>query len=359
MRFKFASFNVENLFDRPKIFLADDFEEGDRVLANIRRLQALIDRSTYSPANKTLMVSIYRQVKDYVEIVESHGKLMNRAKSKVTARGRGDWFGFLRLRRRKFTDKTVKNTARVIRDVNPDVCCLVEVENRIVLDRFCAERLRWTKNRRKQFYAYNMLIDGNDRRGIDVGLISKFPIGELRSHIDDATNGKTIFSRDCPEMEVELPRGRSLWVLLNHLKSKGYGSQARSNSRRKSQAQQIRKILGTFDLTRDLVIVAGDFNDTPNSAPLRPVVSLHNLFDVLSGHPVADRWTYHYRRNEQIDYVLVSAPLHRVLIGSGVFRRGINDVARYSNSAETQYSSVTNDANSASDHGCVWAEFDL
>ena len=359
MTLKFASFNVENLFDRPKIFLMGEFEEGDRKLATIRRLQALIVKRSYSADDKKKMVSAYRDVKDCVEIVESHGKLMNRAKTKVTASGRGGWFGFLKLRRRKFNDTAVKNTAKVIKAVNPDICCLVEVEDRVILDRFCAERLKWTKNRRKQHYGYNMLIDGNDRRCIDVGLISKLPIGTVRSHIDDATNGRAIFSRDCPEMEVKLADGRPLWVLLNHLKSKGYGSQATSDARRKKQASQIRKILPNHDLARDLVIVAGDLNDTPGSAPLKPLTGLNNLHDVLSGLPAADCWTYHYRRNEEIDYVLVSTPFQQAMTDSGVFRRGIHKLARYSNSNETQFPSLTSAANSASDHGCVWAEFDI
>ncbi len=75
MRFKFASFNVENLFDRPKVFLMDDFQNGDVKLKKISQLQGLIDRSTYTTANKTKMVSLYRDLKDVVEIVESHQKL--------------------------------------------------------------------------------------------------------------------------------------------------------------------------------------------------------------------------------------------------------------------------------------------
>ena len=358
--FKFASFNVENLFDRPKVFLMDDFAKGDKALENIKKLQSLINMKSYSAANKAKMVSLYKQVKDFVEIIESHGKLMNRKKTRIVAEGRNEWFGFLKLRRRKFKDTTVKNTAKVIRDVNPDVCCLVEVENRIVLKRFCSERLKWTKNGIKQFYAHNMLIDGNDERGIDVGLISKHPIGGVWSHIDDKDNGRVIFSRDCPEMEIVLPDGRSLWVLLNHLKSKGYSSsKAAADARRKKQAQQIKEILNGYDLSNDLVIVAGDLNDTPDSDPLSPLIGLQDLHDVLSGLPTADRWTYHYKKNEQIDYVLASTPLFQSLSGSGVFRRGIFDVAKYSNSNETRYDSITSDVNSASDHGCVWAEFDL
>ena len=46
MRFKFATFNAENLFDRPKVFLMKNPADGDRKLAKIRQLQALIDKAT-------------------------------------------------------------------------------------------------------------------------------------------------------------------------------------------------------------------------------------------------------------------------------------------------------------------------
>src|SRR5437773_870695 len=77
-------------------------------------------------------------------------------------------------------------------------------------------------------YPHVMVIDGNDDRGIDVGLMSRFPIGSMRSHVDDIENGSLIFSRDCPEYEIALPSGSTLLVLVNHLKSKGFGRQADS-----------------------------------------------------------------------------------------------------------------------------------
>jgi hypothetical protein len=72
-----------------------------------------------------------------------------------------------------------------------------------------------------------MLIDGNDDRGIDVGLLTRdqFPITRMRSHVDDLSpNGEALFSRDCPEYELVLPGGKTLLVLVNHFKSKGHGT---------------------------------------------------------------------------------------------------------------------------------------
>src|SRR5205085_10025256 len=98
-------------------------------------------------------------------------------------------------------------------------------------------------------YAHVMLIDGNGGRGIDVGLLTKkdFTVNTICSHVDDRDADGLIFSRDCPEYEIQLPSGEMLLVLVNHLKSKGFGTQASSNARRKRQAKQVRDI---FDRRR-------------------------------------------------------------------------------------------------------------
>ena len=203
-----------------------------------------------------------------------------------------------------------------------------------------------------------MLIDGNDARGIDVGLISRFPIEEVRSHIDDRRGRKEVFSRDCPEMRVSLGEDLDLWVLLNHLKSKASGTARASGARRKGQAEAIVAILERFDLRKDLVIVAGDLNDTPGSGPLAPLLGVPDLYDVLDIVAADDRWTYHYGgRKQQIDYVLVSKPLRAALADTGVFRGGMFDVEKHTTTGEKRMESVTSRANRASDHGCVWADF--
>src|SRR3546814_1220517 len=67
--------------------------------------------------------------------------------------------------------------------------------------------------------------------------------------------------------------GRHLWLLVNHLKSKGYGSAAESNARRRAQAVRARAVYEALRQQGEtLVAVTGDFNDTPDSAPLQPLL---------------------------------------------------------------------------------------
>ena len=134
----------------------------------------------------------------------------------MVAAGRDSWLGWIELVTELLPSAAVENTARVIDAVDADVLCLVEVEDRLTLDHFHDDMLveggfLTAKSRR---YRHNMLVDGNDKRGIDVGLYSRFPIECVYSHIDNTyTSGNKeypVFSRDCPEFAVELPSGETL-----------------------------------------------------------------------------------------------------------------------------------------------------
>ena len=207
-----------------------------------------------------------------------------------------------------------------------------------------------------------MLIDGNDDRGIDVGLLSRLPVRRLRSHIHDTKGRSRIFSRDCLEVELTLPGEQPLFLLLNHFKSKGYGASDASSARRKLQADTVERILTDhYDLSKDLVAVCGDFNDAPGSAPLLKLLNVPRLHDVLALKFLqpADRWTYFYQKPLQIDYLLVSEPLLGAMKDAGVERRGVFELEKITKGAEKSFPSVTLPTNAASDHGAVWADFTL
>ncbi len=371
-QFRVASFNVENLFERLKIFNFKNKSVGDGLLKRLGDFRKILKKDQYTAANKKKLVKEYTAgdpsknklpLKDFINIREDRGKLWKKKNRKivdVAASGIGDWDGTVEFKKAKFSKVGRANTGKVIRNVKADVACIVEADNRPSLKSFDTHVLR-------SKYRYEMLLDGNDQRGIDVGLYSRFPIGGIWTHMFDGAGASKTFSRDCPEYEITLPNNEILYVLCNHLKSKGYGAQATSNARRKRQAQAIAEILKEYDLRTDWVIVAGDLNDTPGSAPLKPLMDVRYLYDVLALQYPAQpekRWTYHYRKFEQIDYLLVSKPLKERFIQAGVERRGMYDLKRLTASNpsienETQYPKVTHWTNAASDHGAVWADFDL
>lgn len=366
MNLRIATFNVENLFRRARIFsgAAGGLSADPQVLKDVAKLNELIDQPTYSAADKTAILAIL----DAHNILSSsgqrpfilneiNGRLVSKKRdgTRVVADGRGAWNGWIDFPRVEISSRARENTARVLQAVDADIVCLVEVEDRVALEHFLDDVLHKKFAPAGGNYGFNMLIDGNDPRGIDVAILSRFPLGALHTHLFDAVGNSRTFSRDCPEYEVQLPGNKSLFLLPNHLKSKGYGAPAQSNARRKRQAQAIADILAAgYDLARDLVVVAGDLNDTPGSDPLSPLLGVPNLSDSLdqSGLAANQRWTYVRPRN-QIDYLLTSAPLTTAQTGTGIERRGM-----FAN-VPGRFPEVTQDSEAASDHAAVWADFTL
>lgn len=358
---RIATFNSENLFSRAKVLNFKNNADGDKLLAKIGELQGELKNKVY---NKARILSLYNSLKDYIEISEERGKLFKRqlfAIKGVAANGVDDWDGTIEFKREKFTETTRINTAKVIKALKADVQCLVEIEDRLTMSNFNADMLGSSK------FPYNILIDGNDPRGIDVGLLSRFPIKNICTHIFDKekpTSKSFIFSRDCMEVELEIAKNKSLYVLCNHFKSKGYSaSQSDADNRRKMQADTVKQIIkDKYDLTKDMVVVLGDFNDTPDSKPLQTLLNTQNLTDVLKlkfGNDVDKTYTYFYKKKNQIDFILVSKPLKEKFKDAGVERRGMFELDTISNGTEKRFNTVTAPSNAASDHGGVWAEFDI
>lgn len=374
---RIASYNVNNLFSRAEVMALDDWGANQEVLEDVRRLNIELAKDRYNDATKDRIKDILEKYEfdnrnkrsrpfDVIRTRKSLFSVSRQGEIRIKASGRNAWVGWVELSRSVASDVSVQNTAEIIRQVDADVIVLVEVEDRIVLDQF-----DWSFLRPLQAaYPHNMLIDGNDGRGIDVCILSRLPIRSMRSHIDDQAqddngqplsyrNGEPvlIFSRDCPEYEIGLPDGRSLWVLPNHFKSKGYGSQASNDARRTAQSSQVKEIVGTLRASgQELYVVAGDLNDVPDSVPLRPVTREAGLIDVLAHRPEAERWTY--KGGGQIDYLLLSPGLADRMTDSGVNRRGIYSRNGFGGTVEV-LPTVKGLRDQASDHGAVWADINL
>jgi len=371
MVMRLASFNLESLFDRAKALNQKTWAEGKPILEAVARLNELFAKSVYAPADKTEIVKALAKLgllkKDdggkFALLRQNHGKLLKRKTNgqvEVVANGRGDWIGWVELKTEEVDEIATRNTAQVVRDVKADVLTTIEVENRVALNRFNKQLLPAVG---AVPYPHVMVIDGNDDRGIDVGLVSRLPIATMRSHVDDLVAGTLVFSRDCPEYEIKLPAGGSLVILANHLKSKGFGSQADSNARRLKQAKRVREI---YEARKQegatLIAVVGDFNDIPGSAPLAPLldqasdlrdVSTHSTF-VDDGRP----GTFgNGTKAEKFDYILLSPALFAKVQKAGVFRKGV--WGGKNGTLWEIYPEMTAPIHAASDHAAIWADLNL
>lgn len=369
---RLASYNVENLFDRAKVMNLDDRAEAKPILEQFAELNSLLAKLTYSAADKTrmvaLMVALGLEKSDegpFVLLRRNRGRLLTRPTAGgivITAAGRADWAGSLELRDGTIRHVAVLNTARVIANVAADVLGVVEAENRPALAEFNRVMIPEVGG---TAYRHVMVIDGNDDRGIDLGLMCKdgFPIAQMRSHVDDRLpGGGTVFSRDCPEYDVATPLGNRLTILLNHFKSKGFGSQASSSARRRAQAARTAEIYEALKLAGNQnVAVIGDFNDTPGSVPLKPLVQDTDLQDVFQ-HPAFDNGGFpgtfdNSRASNKIDYILLSPALFGAVTGGGVNRMGMWPGVRPRR--WPVFPEVTRPEDVASDHAALFVDLNI
>jgi endonuclease/exonuclease/phosphatase family metal-dependent hydrolase len=261
-------------------------------------------------------------------------------------------------------ETATQNTARVVKEIGADILATIEVEDRTALNRFNETVLAGSVVKGKA-YEHTMLIDGNDERGIDVGLMTgkDYPILSMRSHVDDKdAGGARIFSRDCAHYEIGLPSGKSLVVLVNHFKSKGYGSPVQSDARRKAQAQRVREI---YDGLRaggvKAIAVVGDFNDTPDSDPISPLVNgsgLKNITEHPNFHGDGRPGTFgNGTKSNKIDYILLSPELFALVTDGGIYRKGV--WGGTNGTLFPHLPTITKASEAASDHAAIWAELNL
>ncbi len=268
---RLATFNVENLFRRPVVLDQPTWADGREQLNDYTKFNGIISKASYSGADKQWLVDFLDRYDmadrrigkdDPFQLNEVRGKLFKvpkgQTKAEIIVDGRGDWDGWLELRRHNVNHVAIENTARVVEALSADVLAVVEAEDRIALQRFNDSYLV----PQGVGFMYNMLIDGNDERGIDVGLYSKHPIRSIHSNIGLGLPAERTFSRDCAEFEIETPGGDAIWVLVNHFKSKGYGSASSSNARRERQAKAVAEIYRNRVARNPKVAVVGDLNDT-------------------------------------------------------------------------------------------------
>jgi len=366
---RLASFNVENLFDRARAMNQDTWAEGKVILDEFGKFNKLIAKETYSQATKDKILESLKALglrnsddAKFAILRQNRGHLIKRTSAgpQVVAEGREDWVGWVELKKEAVNEIATQMTAKVIQEVNADVLAVIEADDRIALTHFNDQLLKPIDS----LYRGIMLIDGNDDRGIDVGLFTKpgFEVQRIVSHVDDEEDGKTIFSRDCPEYLVRVSDSKEILVLVNHFKSKGFGSPVESNARRKAQAKRVQEI---YNLRKtegfDFIAVVGDLNDTPASDPLKPLIDDTDLKDIFK-HPQFDDGgrpgTFGTcSASNKIDYLLLSPALFNRVTSGGVFRKGI--FAGVNGTIFPHFDEIKRAIHSASDHAAVFADIDM
>jgi endonuclease/exonuclease/phosphatase family metal-dependent hydrolase len=368
---RIASFNVENMFRRAVALNQETWQDGKEILKQYSVINALLQEPVYTDPIKSSILDALEKLglkksndSKFAILRENRGKLLKRPQSgavKVVADGRTDWIGWVELKTEAVNGIATQMTARVIREVNADIIAVIEAEDRIALTRFNDQLLKPVT----ATYDGIMLIDGNDERGIDVGFLTRKPVvvESIVSHVDDMKSGRRIFSRDCVEFTVRVNNTTRILVIVNHFKSKGFGNQADSDAKRKAQAKRAREI---YDLRRsqglNMIAVVGDFNDTPDSDPLKPLLAQGSDLKDIFEHPTFQSdgrpGTFaNGTASNKIDFLLLSPDLFSRVTKGGIERRGV--WGGTNGTLFPHFPEITKAIESASDHAAVFADLNL
>lgn len=241
-----------------------------------------------------------------------------------------------RLSHKKYQRRMKRVADRITGDWRlPDIIALQEVENRRILADISAQVMRNSGIRYRP-----LLIEGNDASGIDVGFLVKsgFRIARIEALFHDTRwrDGKSLlFSR--PPLRIDICQTRCATVVNVHLRSmRGINSSARADyvrQKRNRQAQTLARWIDRFQTRhpRKALMIVGDFNaltpsdryvdvigtirgnpDQQRPRLVSPDLIERDLIDASAQLAPAQRVSYRFhRRNQQLDYLLLSQPLQR------------------------------------------------
>lgn len=153
--------------------------------------------------------------------------------------------------------KKITNLSKVIKAYDktgkgPDVIVLQEIENVNVLNKLV------TKGLDKLGYKHQILIEGDDSRGIDVGIISKFKVLATKRHAL-IVDGVKLDTRGILEVTLDVG-GNDVVIFANH-----WPSQSNPVEHRIASAKLLNEL--ATKASAELIIAAGDFNTIKSDYP--------------------------------------------------------------------------------------------
>ena len=198
----------------------------------------------------------------------------------------------------------------LIAAVRPDVLAVQEIGGPVVFEEF----LFRLKTAGLEYPHIEYLQRGESE--INLALLSRFPITATQHHTNDTYTigpAEVPVARGFMDADLEVNPEYRFRLLVGHLKSKVFHPLGQTEMRRNEARllnKHVRKILKENPEIN--LVVAGDMNDTFNSAALRELMGEKKekaLSDLRPTDRESDAWTHYTSENdeyERIDYILVS-----------------------------------------------------
>ena len=266
-------------------------------------------------------------------------------------------------RQRPKSERSLDALAESLQRMDADVVTLQELSSKETLEADLLSRRELAEK-----YPHVAYIKGNDERGINVGVISKYPFNAVSSHQDEKFplvdgSGMTSFSRDLLRVDIntDADPDTELTVYTTHSKSRRPADpgQINSDTKRISEGTAIRNIVESQmkEFPERLFVVTGDFNDSHHDASVKAVLEpkgKERWVDSLEHLSEEDRKTWPANPNDkrfdsvQFDHIIFAESKKDQLISS--------DKVRFEQSLDTDTRWVSS---AASDHLPVIANFEI
>ncbi|MEM7289699.1 MAG: endonuclease/exonuclease/phosphatase family protein [Pseudomonadota bacterium] len=259
------------------------------------------------------------------------------------------------------TDDAMQLTALAIADTRADIICLQEVEN---IDALKAFEYGYLFKMVGKGYRHKYLIEGNDRRGIDVAVMARdntatgdpiefvdmkshagLTFAELGIHNQELADlglgeNERVFKRDCLEIDFKIG-GKRVTLFVVHFKSMssardGIDGRTWTMPIREAEARAVRAVIeskfGKGKTGNKRWMICGDFNEylsrlvvtgsrhsgygfdavSENKSGFDPLIEGGFSEDLGLRMPELERWTLFHSRGPderhlcQLDYLLAS-----------------------------------------------------
>ncbi len=239
--------------------------------------------------------------------------------------------------------KKLRNIAKVIVDINPDIIGLTEIESDIAL-----KELQKELSRQGLYFRFRAIAD-RKKTSVKTAILSKYPLHKQEIFVSHNKSTRNI-------LEVKLTiDSRPLYIYVNHWKSK-----SGPESKRILYAKALQKRLGEFPPQSDYILL-GDFNahyeehksfikkrkhnDTNGLTGINHI--LHTIdknqelytketltqegnYNLWMELPKTQRWTHIFRgQKEALDHIIISPSL--------VDKKGSHYMAKSFNSFQRDY----------------------
>ena len=222
---------------------------------------------------------------------------------------------------------------KVVKRSGAEIMTNQEVENLDVYQ-------NWSTQQLEGAMPHTALVEGNDKRGIDVALMSRYPVLQVVSHKDREfklpdQSGSTRFSRDLLRVDLDV-QGETVSIYTTHSYSRRRGKAEEvhmADQQRLAEAIAIKSIVSEEmkAFPGRLYVITGDFNDETEDATLQALLNGPGepMIDTLQGQDAKERNTWPADPTKagkfppgQFDHILIPASMRDRLVDSQVLDYG-------------------------------------